>query len=879
MERRVTKIRFRRDTSVNFTTFNTILEEGEVALETDTQKLKIGMLDSYANPIPWNSLEYHTLDSEYVKLDSEVIKILGNITKKIKSSRAYDAYSNPINQEDFNNIVARVLDGLETIEFYDELNQEIKDREDADKELEDLINKAVFEMESLTPALHIDPYNVDAYGNVEKHQFSIDTAQPNDPNDPGNNGLDGLISADDKYKLDTYQSQIDNLFQEVDNLVTLKLSAVYTFDITYDSGFYTADPIDSGSVGSVIEIKISFEDQALESHNIEFSTISYGDYIEILNVEDKTFGLYQINQDPLIDSEGIVCNVLKVDGNGSPNLGEDAQIRVYTPLGSGGGGTSIEVSAYPSRPRPSQGDLWINENTMKLFVQYDNAWVEVGSSCGGGGSGGGSGSTGDSYVRTFGDTMLGELIFVRSTGDDRAIAFQPVDTQRLEVNIEKPVSPTGDSGVDIILESDLSDNQLRVLNETGSELVKIQADEQIILGGEEVTSTSLLTIDLDDKTQGNVSFQIKGTQGPGYFGDVSLELEHRDLGDVLLYYGPIEENLEVTTKEYVDTSDNNISQTVDELRQELEAISPTYDRGQWNRDHNGNSDGSTITNPGNGRFLLTTNASLYTSDYASTGKLYLNVEDNSGDTHTWGDINTGSYIQLFTLGVDDTLLGEITNVDKSNPTFIIIDINPLQSQGGVSNDGDAINVKIFDISDADPTNYLLLSGGTITGNLNIGNSETQGKLIVQGPNSNTNKNFIVRDKTGTSKFSVDGNGKIYTSHNLSFESDNSALQFKNSTKLKLSDEGGSLYAGGNSTLWWNTDGIGLQKNFFFSDTNYNKADTDDDVGKVFTASKTGPQWKKIPDTNAKVKTGTNTPTLTSGELFFNTNNKTLYIGS
>ena len=53
-----TRIQVRRDTSVNWWTANTILNEGEIGYETDTGNFKIGKLDVTKQRIPWRSLNY-----------------------------------------------------------------------------------------------------------------------------------------------------------------------------------------------------------------------------------------------------------------------------------------------------------------------------------------------------------------------------------------------------------------------------------------------------------------------------------------------------------------------------------------------------------------------------------------------------------------------------------------------------------------------------------------------------------------------------------------------------------------------------------------------------------------------------------------------------
>jgi hypothetical protein len=49
------KIQFRRDSSSEWTTHNPLLSQGELGIETDTLKLKLG--DGVRN---WNALPYYT---------------------------------------------------------------------------------------------------------------------------------------------------------------------------------------------------------------------------------------------------------------------------------------------------------------------------------------------------------------------------------------------------------------------------------------------------------------------------------------------------------------------------------------------------------------------------------------------------------------------------------------------------------------------------------------------------------------------------------------------------------------------------------------------------------------------------------------------------
>ena len=57
----MTRIQIRRDTSSNWSTYNTVLADGEFALETDTRKLKIGNGEQPYNDLAYQEEETYTL--------------------------------------------------------------------------------------------------------------------------------------------------------------------------------------------------------------------------------------------------------------------------------------------------------------------------------------------------------------------------------------------------------------------------------------------------------------------------------------------------------------------------------------------------------------------------------------------------------------------------------------------------------------------------------------------------------------------------------------------------------------------------------------------------------------------------------------------------
>jgi hypothetical protein len=85
----ITRIRLRRDTAANWTAANPILGDGEVGLETDTQKFKAG-----DGVLAWSALSYYPASTTTMvrgqasKMDSGTIDITTGLTATLDASTA-----------------------------------------------------------------------------------------------------------------------------------------------------------------------------------------------------------------------------------------------------------------------------------------------------------------------------------------------------------------------------------------------------------------------------------------------------------------------------------------------------------------------------------------------------------------------------------------------------------------------------------------------------------------------------------------------------------------------------------------------------------------------------------------------------------------------
>lgn len=76
------KIQLRRDTGANWNTFNPVLVEGEIGIETDTRRFKIG-----DGVTPWTGLVYGGLTANAT--NTEVIQVTPQILADKKVQLAY----------------------------------------------------------------------------------------------------------------------------------------------------------------------------------------------------------------------------------------------------------------------------------------------------------------------------------------------------------------------------------------------------------------------------------------------------------------------------------------------------------------------------------------------------------------------------------------------------------------------------------------------------------------------------------------------------------------------------------------------------------------------------------------------------------------------
>ena len=225
--------------------------------------------------------------------------------------------------------------------------------------------------------------------------------------------------------------------------------------------------------------------------------------------------------------------------------------------------------------------------------------------------------------------------------------------------------------------------------------------------------------------------------------------------------------------------------------------------------------------------------------------LYINEKDVAGFTHSFSDTSVGDYIEL----IDEpggseyhlALVGS-KSYDSGTYTFEIV---PVVSKGDLTF-ANGTEFHFFSLTqDADietlDNRYLKLTGGSLTGNLNLINGK---KLYVKGQDGR----IYMQDDDGNTKTTLYGSGLIDSKGTI--RSDKSS-----GVCLEARQDGATtfkVYADGSAQC-------------LKTITTSASKDT------LTTREYVDKQAKKVPS-------GTSTPTLATGEMFYNTSNKMLYIG-
>ena len=184
-------------------------------------------------------------------------------------------------------------------------------------------------------------------------------------------------------------------------------------------------------------------------------------------------------------------------------------------------------------------------------------------------------------------------------------------------------------------------------------------------------------------------------------------------------------------------------QDIVELEEEIEALAPSFDRGEWDF----HEPETLPTIPNAKTFYIVNEAGGIALDYADTHKVVFNNTDAKDDVHTWANIEVGQYLEMFDERDGEFLLATVDAIilDENFATF---EVTVQKSDGGprgISGDDDykhRVRVKFFEIEGGvDIDSLMPKSGGTFTGNVTYNGEITNDKHI-------TTKEYVVSAVSG-----------------------------------------------------------------------------------------------------------------------------------
>ena len=262
---------------------------------------------------------------------------------------------------------------------------------------------------------------------------------------------------------------------------------------------------------------------------------------------------------------------------------------------------------------------------------------------------------------------------------------------------------------------------------SGDTYVKISGD----------TMTGALEINAkDDTIDGDFMFAIEGDQADGGTGDnVLVARRHETNGDQVRYYGPIVFDKEVTTKEYVDQREAFLQGEIIELEEEIEALAPTSDRGVW-------KDEATPGSLSDGHFTMRlAGTGVPTTNYEDEDIEFIlfSTNDSSGEPHDFTKTKVNDQIQFLDVTDDHYGLFKVLEIptDFTTPT-IQFRVQWLQGEGTTQEEDD-VRVKFITGGGV----YILRTGDTMSGSLNISNGAYNGITIFGDKSELNNSNGII----------------------------------------------------------------------------------------------------------------------------------------
>ena len=384
-----------------------------------------------------------------------------------------------------------------------------------------------------------------------------------------------------------------------------------------------------------------------------------------------------------------------------------------------------------TNPELTAGNIWIDSDDNKLYVWNGTSWSEV-TAC--------TGTEVGDYVLKAGDTMSGALTM------DNADHIHMVNTDLdFQARMDDNGSGTWDPAVDRFMDiesmvpqiigadgsksADYSDNfginfKINAGN-TGKNRLKVSNRYGDIVTFKGGTGPQIVFADYEDPSQGGFrpnTNETGLTEGIPIRGIPTPDFDNSP-SDIAV------------NKEYVDARDELIQREVEVLQEEIEAITPTTDKGIW-------QDGASAT-PGAGHFAMRLEGGAITQNYEDTtiNSIIISTTAKDGSAHSFLIEEVGDLIQLFDIEDKNYGLFEIEAIDTASSTeYVFFTVKWLQGLGETHVDDDVL-IKTF----APPTGgtaseFLPLVGGVMLGEVEWNKTDSAAfsgiKLITSASDPN-----------------------------------------------------------------------------------------------------------------------------------------------
>ena len=170
--------------------------------------------------------------------------------------------------------------------------------------------------------------------------------------------------------------------------------------------------------------------------------------------------------------------------------------------------------------------------------------------------------------------------------------------------------------------------------------------------------------------------------------------------------------------EIVEQVEEN-KQDIIELEEEIEAIAPSFDRGEWDF----NQPETLPSDPESKTYYILNEAGAVALLYASTHKVVFSNTDANEDAHTWADVEVGQLLEMFDERDGEFLLAKVDAIQLES-NFASFEVTVQKSDGGprgITGEDEhshRVRVKFFSVADdVDLSAYMPIKGGTFTGNV------------------------------------------------------------------------------------------------------------------------------------------------------------------